>query len=285
MMKAQKQITVYTPESELKHPKKLIKDMLRDLFLSGGLAWRLMIRDISAQYRQTFLGYLWAILPPLATSLTFIILNHTKIFEIKNIRIPYPVFVMTGTIFWQLFVDALNAPLRMVSMNRSMLSKINFPKEALILSGIAQVMFSFFIKLILLFATIIVFRTPISWMVVFIPLTLIGFIALGTLIGVFLVPIGVLYQDVQQGIAILISLFMFFTPVIYLPPDKGIMAVIFRLNPLTPLMMSTRELMFSGDMGFLGESILVIVVAIFLSILGWIVYRISLPILIERMEA
>jgi len=157
------QITIYTPESELRHPKKLIKDMLNDLVLSGGLAWRLMVRDISAQYRQTFLGYLWAILPPLATSLTFILLSHAKIFEIKGIKVPYPVFVMTGTIFWQLFVDALNAPLKMVSMNRSMLSKINFPKEALILSGIAQVLFSFFIKLILLFATIIIFRTSISW--------------------------------------------------------------------------------------------------------------------------
>ena len=263
----------------------MVKDMFRDLAISSGLAWRLMVRDISSQYRQTFLGYLWAILPPLATSLTFILLNHAKIFEIKNMRIPYPVFVMTGTIFWQLFVDALNAPLKMVSANKSMLSKVNFPKEALILSGVAQVLFSFFIKMFLLFATIILFRVSISWTVVFVPVIVFGFIILGTLIGVFLVPIGTLYQDIQQGLIILITLFMFFTPVVYLPPEKGIMAVIFKFNPLTPLLMSTRELMFAGSTAFFGKSILVIVAALFLTTLGWVVYRISLPILIERMEA
>lgn len=284
-MELQEQITVYTPESELKRPGKLLKAMIRDLVLSMGLAWRLTVRDIAAQYRQTFLGYLWAILPPLATSLTFILLNHAKIFEIKNIQIPYPVFVMTGTIFWQLFVDALNAPLKMVSMNKGMLSKINFPKEALILSGIAQVLFSFMIKLLLLAATMLLFKTPVSWMAILVSITILGILALGTLIGVLLVPIGTLYQDIQQGLAILLSLFMFFSPVVYLPPESGIMAVLFKLNPLTPLLMATRDWIFAGGSPYFLSGVLVTGVTLYFIMFGWIVYRVSLPILIERMEA
>ena len=278
-------ITIYTPDSELRYPKKLFREMGRDFKLSLGLAWRLTVRDISSLYRQTFLGYLWAILPPLAMSLTFILLNHTKIFEIRGIKIPYPVFVMTGTVFWQMFVDALNAPLKMVTANRGMLSKINFPKEALILSGGAQVLYSFLIKLVLLGVTIFVFSVPVKETAFLMPLAVGGLLAVGTLVGILLVPIGVLYQDVQQGLTIVISLFMFFTPVVYLPPSTGTMAVIFRFNPLTPLLMMTREALFTGETRYLFMSFMVTGITCFFLILGWVVYRVSLPVLIERMEA
>src|SRR5207302_4710330 len=52
--------------------------------------------------------------------------------------LPYAVYALTGSIFWFLFVDALNAPLRQLNSNRSMLNRVNFPPEALILSGIGQ---------------------------------------------------------------------------------------------------------------------------------------------------
>ncbi|MEO0936498.1 MAG: ABC transporter permease, partial [Cyanobacteria bacterium J06641_2] len=51
---------IYTPESLLRHPSRLFKQMWFDLLSSRELAWRLLIRDISAQYRQSFLGIIWA---------------------------------------------------------------------------------------------------------------------------------------------------------------------------------------------------------------------------------
>jgi lipopolysaccharide transport system permease protein len=54
---------VYTPESILRRPRELFRQMWRDLLASRELAWRLIVRDISAQYRQSFLGVAWAFLP------------------------------------------------------------------------------------------------------------------------------------------------------------------------------------------------------------------------------
>ena len=53
---------VYTPESQIRHPLKLLKSMIFDLKASRELAWRLFVRNISALYRQTALGYFWAFL-------------------------------------------------------------------------------------------------------------------------------------------------------------------------------------------------------------------------------
>ncbi|EIC21302.1 hypothetical protein [Thiorhodovibrio frisius] len=59
------QVTVYTPGSALRQPSRLLADLFRDVWRGRGLAWRLAVRDISAQYRQTALGLLWALILPL----------------------------------------------------------------------------------------------------------------------------------------------------------------------------------------------------------------------------
>ncbi len=116
-------IVVYTPESKLRSPVTMAKEMWKDLLTSRELAWRLMVRDISAQYRQSLLGIYWAFLPPLATALVFVILNSRKIINIGETDTPYPAFVMFGTVLWQVFVDSLNAPLKVVTASKPMLSK------------------------------------------------------------------------------------------------------------------------------------------------------------------
>ena len=65
-------ITIYTPESQIRVPRRLIRSMWNDLKDSKELSWRLFIRDLSAQYRQSLFGALWAFLPPIITSLIFI---------------------------------------------------------------------------------------------------------------------------------------------------------------------------------------------------------------------
>ena len=113
-------ITVYTPESPLRNPGRFVREMFRDLLASRELAWRLFVRDTSAQYRQSFLGYLWAFIPPLVASLPFIFLNSQGVVNMGATKIPYPAYAMIGTIIWQVFVDALNSPLKTAIAAKSM---------------------------------------------------------------------------------------------------------------------------------------------------------------------
>jgi lipopolysaccharide transport system permease protein len=95
------------------------------------LAWRLMVRDIKARYRQSLLGASWAFLPPIATALLFILLNREGLIKASSTDLPYPVFVIIGTVLWQLFTDSLNSPPNLVTANKPMLAKVNFPREGL----------------------------------------------------------------------------------------------------------------------------------------------------------
>ena len=62
--------------------------MFSDLLASRELAWRLFVRDTSAKYRQTFLGYAWALLPAVATTLVWTLLNSSKILQVGETDIP-----------------------------------------------------------------------------------------------------------------------------------------------------------------------------------------------------
>ncbi|UCH95036.1 MAG: ABC transporter permease [Candidatus Aminicenantes bacterium] len=278
-------ITRYTPESRVRHPIALLKEMFRDLKDSRELAWRLVIRDISAQYRQTALGYFWAVFPPLVTSLVLILLKSSAIMDIKGIGIPYPAYVMMGTVFFQLFVDALNAPLKVVTESKAILTKINLPREAFILSGMGQVLFSFGIKIILLIGGFIYFKVHVSWTTVLLPIPLLGMLLLGTMMGVLLIPVGLLYKDIQSALLVATSGLVFLSPVAYPPTNEGILGKIMNINPITPLLMGAKNLVVKGIPGDLGPFFIVFAFTVLFLFIGWVVYRLALPIIIERIGA
>lgn len=275
----------YSPESRLRQPLRLLREMGRDLRASRELAWRFIVRDISAQYRQTALGYFWAIFPPLVASIIFILLNSSKVINVTGTGLPYPVYVLTGTVFWQLFVDTLNAPLKIVSESKAVILKINFPKESLIISGAGQAFFSFGIKIILLAVVFVVYNIPLKWTALLVPLPIIGLVLIGTMIGILLIPVGLLFKDIQPAIVVATSGLIFLTPVAYPPDVGGLLGKVMNINPLTPVISAVRELMFNGIPANVAPFITILMVSFILLLAGWLVYHLALPHITERLGA
>jgi len=277
---------VYTPESRVRHPLQLFKEMGRDLLASRELAWQLMVRDISAQYRQSFLGIFWAVIPPIVMAAGFTLASNSKVIAIGATDLPYPAYVMFSMTLWQTFVEALNAPVQAVGEAKQMLAKINFPREALILAKLGQVFFNFAIKLILIVGLFVWFQIPVSWSVILAPVALIHLVMLGTFFGLLLTPFGALYQDFSKGLTLATGFWLFLTPVIYpVPSGSGIFGAIVKLNPVTPLLVTTRELATKGvvsdPQGFWVASLIAIVGLL----LAWMVYRLAMPFVVERMSS
>lgn len=277
--------TWITPESRVRHPIQLVKEMIRDLLASRELAWQLLVRDIKAQYRQSVLGFFWAFVPSIVTTVALLVAKDVGAINVGKTSIPYPAYVMFSMALWQTFVEALNGPVAAVGEAKPMLAKINFPREALILAKIAEVLFNFGIKLILIVGLFLWFSIPISWTVILAPVALIHLIGLGTAIGLWLSPLGALYQDISRAIPLIMTPWLLLTPVIYPPPTTGWFSVLVNLNPVTPLLVTLRDLVTIGvvsdALGFWLASGLMLV----LLISGWIFYRLAMPFVIERMSS
>jgi len=275
-------VTVYTPESPLRHPARMVREMFRDLLASRELAWRLFVRDTSAQYRQSILGLLWAFIPPLVAALPFVFLNSQGIIAIQGTAIPYAAFAMIGAIIWQVFVDALNSPLTSVMAAKSMLTRINFPREAILLSGLLQVLFRLAIRMILLVAVCTWFQIAPPWTVLLFPIGVFALVVVGFVVGLALTPLGLLYSDVQQALPIGTTFLMFLTPVLYPPPRAGLAGALASWNPLTPLMTVTRDWLTTGNVNPLASFAAVTGVALIMLFGGWIMYRLSMPHIVAR---
>lgn len=276
---------VYTPDSPLRNPATFLRTIARDARAARLLAWRLFVRDISAQYRQTAIGYLWAALPAVLTALVWVALQSVGVITVNTGKVPYIAYVLVGTTFWQLFVDALNSPLKQLNANRAMLNRINFPTEAIFASGIAQVLFSFAIKLVVLGVVLAIVGAHLSWAAPAVLLPAFALLLAGTAVGMLLAPAGILYQDVQQGLAFIVGPLMFLTPVLYSIGSAGVLGKYMRFNPLTPVFEVVREFLFGGVGPYLVGFGLVTGASLLLVLVGWLVYRLSLPILVERIEA
>jgi lipopolysaccharide transport system permease protein len=279
----EQRITIYTPESLLANPLKLVREMLRDLAASRELAWRLTVRDLSAQYRQAFLGFLWAIILPLANTLVWIFLSRSGVVNVSDTPLPYPVYVFTGTMLWAILMDGLNAPLQMVNASRSMLAKINFPREALVIAGIYQTLVNALIKVTLLLIALVSLGIHPGWGLLLFPMGMLSLILVGTAIGLAITPVGLLYTDVGRAVPLLMQFLMYLTPVVFAMPKEGLPAMVFKLNPLTPLILTARDWLTGLTPEYLGYFMVINAVAIILLFMFWIVFRLAMPILIERM--
>jgi lipopolysaccharide transport system permease protein len=195
--------------------------MAADIWSGRELAWRLFIRDLSASYRQTSFGYAWAFLPPLANALTFVFLHSQGLFGMGATKVPYAAFVMIGTLLWQVLVDALNSPVTSLLQAKPMLTKINFPRESILIAGLGMVFFNFLIRLVLLGAVLLWFKVPITASILLFPLGVAALITCGFAVGLAISPMGGLYGDVSKALPMLTSFWMLLTPVVYPAKETG----------------------------------------------------------------
>ncbi|PZD74250.1 hypothetical protein C1752_01215 [Acaryochloris thomasi RCC1774] len=276
---------VYTPESQLRHPIQLLQAMWRDLLASRELAWQLMVRNIRAQYRQSVLGIVWAIIPAIVTAAIFTFAKSRGIVNIGTTDLPYPAYVVFSTTLWLTFTESLNGPMQVVTQAKQMLTRIHFPREALILSKLGEVFFNFGIKIFLIVGLFIWFQMPVTWNVLIAPVALIHLILLGTAIGMFLAPLGALYQDFSKGITVLTSLWLLLTPVVYPVPQGDILETVVKLNPVTPLLVTTRELATTGVVSEPQRFWIVSAATLIGLLLSWLFYRLAMPFAVERMSS
>ncbi|MBF2004213.1 MAG: ABC transporter permease [Chlorogloeopsis fritschii C42_A2020_084] len=276
---------LYTPESRLRYPRLLFQQMWQDLLASRELAWQLIVRDINAQYRQSLLGIFWAFIPPILTAAGFTLAKNANVVNLGDTNLPYPAYVMFSTALWQTFTEALNSPLQEVAAAKGMLAKINFPREALILAGLGKVFFNFGIKLILIVALFIWFQMPVTWSAVLAPVALVHLIILGTAIGLLLAPLGTLYQDISKLLTVFLGFWLLLTPVIYSVPKEGKLAELVKLNPVTPLLVTVRELATTGVLSDPHGFWVVSLIAIFGLLVAWLIYKLAMPFIVERMSA
>ena len=228
-------------------------------------------KELKVRYKRSFLGYLWSIANPLALALVFFI--AFKIF--MKIRVEnYTLFLISGLFPWQWFSNTVNGSAMVFVGNASLIRKVNFRREVLVIATVLNDMLHFILSIpvIVVFIFLYGMKPSLSWLIGIPILLIIQFIIIfGFSIAV--ATINLFFRDIERIVFIFTTLMFYVTPIIY-PEDMvpaGYRGLIL-LNPLSVLMVSWRNLFMKGTMDFRSIA-LAFVYSLLIVTIGYLIFR------------
>jgi lipopolysaccharide transport system permease protein len=240
---------------------------LVELWRYRELLWFLALRDIKLRYKQTALGVAWAVMQPLFTVVVFSIF-FGALAGIQSDGLPYPLFVLTALLPWQLFSYALTQSSNSLVAEQRVITKVYFPRLVVPLASVLSGLVDFAVAFVLVLATMAWYwctgkPVTLTWAILTVPLLVLFALATALAVGLWLAALNVQYRDVRYTIPFLAQLWLYATPVAYpstLVPEAW--RPLYGLNPMAGVVESFRwALLGSGavDWPMLGVSAFVVV--------------------------
>ncbi|GAA4458928.1 ABC transporter permease [Nibrella saemangeumensis] len=173
-------------------------------------------RDIKVKYKQAALGFLWAILQPLALVVVFTLV-FGKGLNVETDGIPYPVFAYSGLLFWNIFASGLQSSANSMVTNANIIRKIYFPRLIIPMSAILVSVFDFVMALVVYSGLLLYYHQSVNLarIILLLPFSLILTVIATFGLGTLLAALNVKYRDFQYTIPFLIQFLMFINPVVY----------------------------------------------------------------------
>lgn len=203
-------------EFEIK-PKERFSLEFSELFRYYELFYFFTWRDIKVKYKETFLGFLWAILQPLLMTVLFTLGFGRFVSESHGGHIPYPLFALSGLIIWSIFSGGVNNAGNSMLVNANIIKKIYFPRLIIPFSSVLVALFDFSMSFVIFIVALFYYGVSVHlfhFMVYTLSAVLLaGLASLGT--GTFLAALNVKYRDFRYVIPFLIQALLFASPVIY----------------------------------------------------------------------
>jgi lipopolysaccharide transport system permease protein len=268
----------YSAASPLAEPGELISTMLSDLRLAMSVGWKLFVRGLQSRYRQSLLGYVWLLVPTIASTLVWVYLAHRRILVTGATGVPYAAYVTAGMIIFQLFVEGLTAPLRRLVEAGPVMTKTRLPHESWIVAGVLDALFAVAARSVILVAVLVWSHASVGASLLLVPVGLAATLLLALAIGLLLAPVAIVRRDILELLILACTVLFFLTPVIYPVPHN----LLVRLDPVTPVLVTTRSWIVGGPVELVGFAA-VIGSSLVAVLVGWVVYRVAQPHLITQL--
>ena len=247
--------------------------IMQKIFSYRDLFWQLTFREIKARYKQSVLGYAWAILVPLLNLLVLSIV-FSYIFRVPTGNIPYPIFLFVGLVPWLFLTLSITAATSSVMANSSLITKVKLPREILPISAVSSKLIDLLLTTLVLTLFLIIYKIPFYPTLIFVPI--IFFIQFVLILGIsfWLSATNVFFRDVENILGIFLMIWMYLTPVLYpaeLIPEN--LKFLFYLNPMTAIINSYRDSVLYGNIPDITSLLYASLFTIALFIIGIIYFR------------
>lgn len=223
------------------------RDMLAEQVEYRELLFRMIARDLLLRYKQTVMGFGWAVFMPLVNTAVFSVV-FMRIAHLET-SVPYPVFAYCGLMTWNFFASSLRFAVVSLTSNPNLVTKVYFPREIFPISAVIVSLVDFGVASLVLFGFMAYYAIPLTPAVTFLPMVVAVHVMFTTGVALVVAMANLFYRDVKYLFEIVITLWMFATAVVY-PLDgiDGTLGVILRANPMTTIIDAYRAVLLRGEL-------------------------------------
>lgn len=210
------------------------------------LLYTLSVHRVKVRYKQSVLGFGWAVIQPLSLMLIYTLV-FSYIARVPSDGMPYAVFAYTALLPWSYFANALTTATTSLVSHSHLVTKVYFPREILPLTYVIASLFDLLIASLVLAGLMAYYRVVLTVNVLYVIPIILVLTCFVTAVSLFLSAIQVRYRDVGVAMPLVLQVWMFGTPVVYpLSAVPQRFQSIYMLNPMVGVIESFRRAVLQG---------------------------------------
>jgi lipopolysaccharide transport system permease protein len=250
-----------------------LREILQEQIDYRELLFTIVHRDLLLRYKQTIMGFGWAIFMPVLNTLIFTII-FTRVTRLDTGGIPYPVYAFAGLLPWNFFATSLRFSVSSLTGNSGLVTKVYFPRELFPFSAVLVSLIDFGVAATVLVALMGYYHIGVTWAALAAPIVLLVQLVFTLGMALLLSMANLFYRDVKYLFEIVITVWMFATSVVY-PVELvgGRLGALLMLNPMTPIIDGYRAVLLRGTLPpplpFAGATVL----AVATLAVGWVLFH------------
>jgi lipopolysaccharide transport system permease protein len=251
---------------------KDIKEMVTEQFEYHELLLQMVRRDLRIRYKQTVMGFGWAIFMPLLNTLIFSVI-FTRVARIQTL-VPYPVYVYTGLLAWNFFASSLRFSVASLAGNTNLVTKVYFPREIFPFSAVLVSVVDFAVASSVLVGMMIWYDIGVTWAALFLPVIILVQIIFTLGLALLLAMSNLFYRDVKYIFEVVLTVWMFATSVVYpIELVGGNLGQLMQWNPMTPIIDAYRAVLLRGELPAAGPFGAAAALSVVVLVFGWLVFH------------
>jgi lipopolysaccharide transport system permease protein len=251
------------------------REMVTEQVTYRDLLYQMTKRDLLLRYKQTVLGFGWAIFMPLVNTAVFsVVFMRVAPIDVNVLGMPYPLFAFTGLLTWNFFASSLKFAIVSLTSNAQLVAKVYFPREIFPFSAVIVCFIDFAVASLVVVGMMIWYQIPITPMILLLPVVLAVHI-LFTMGVALLISMGNLFfRDVKYLFEIFLTVWMFGTSVLFpVSLVGGKLGTVMQLNPMTPIIDGYRAVLFHGQSPFTPPFALAVVISVVIFGVSWLTFH------------
>ena len=222
-----------------------VREMLHEQVTYRELLVQMTRRDLMLRYKQTIMGFGWAIFMPLLNTVIFSVM-FTRVAKLDT-GMPYPLFAYCGLLVWNFFASSLRFALASLTANTSLVTKVYFPREIFPFSAVFVSVIDLAVGATILVGMMVYYRVPPTSTLFFLPVVLVVHVAFTAGMSLLLAMWNLFYRDVKYLFEVVLMLWMFASSVVYpVQLVGGKLGAVLQLNPMTPIIDAYRAVILEG---------------------------------------